>query len=64
MFCFFLPDVENIRNRTFSIPYAFSISFGQSEENSLRLIAFSTLAGPNNAKILISEPYNYNVYFS
>ena len=61
MHCFFFPHVENIRNRTCSIPYAFfSISFGQSEESSNEVNCLLT----DNAKILISELYYYIVYFS
>ena len=60
MHCFFFPHVENIRNRTCSIPYAFSISFGQSEESSNEVNCFFT----DNTKILISEQYYYSVYFS
>ena len=62
MHCFFFPHVENIRNRTCSIPYAFSISFGQSEESSNEVNCFFTDNARqvyDNAKILISELYYY-----
>ena len=56
----FFPHVENIRNRTCSIPYVFFISFGQSEESSNEVNCFFT----DNAKILISELYHYSMLFS